>query len=192
MDHTTGERTLELAERQLREAIKVTDAPTQRALQPSLERALDAIEEACPAVVQITAVGLMTAYGPREDLASCKRLILVATATKAVILGTDDVVSPLDRRFSGAVFWGAVHQLIRKSDLGPLATAVLYRMGETLTLADQRFAPAKALGAIPLIVAIAGRGRKPREYCGLIGMIGLPPAVHVQLASQEAVGEPKH
>lgn len=196
MNHLTGERILQIAEQKLREAVRNADAPTQAALKKTVEKALNAIEEACPAVLQTTRHGVITAYGPRDELAQHDRLILVATATRSVIIGFDGLPPRYEDpqpQVSAAVFWRAIHHLIRRPDPDPIAAAVFHRIGDDkLKEIDRQSVTQKSFGLVPLIVALAARGQARRSYCGLLAIIGLPPPVSVQLASQESSYEPKH
>jgi len=195
VNYLTGTRILEIAGQKLHEAVRNANKETQSALKESVEKALAAVEEACPAALQTTPHGVTTAYGPRDDLAQRDRLLLVATAKNAVIIGIDGIPPKYElphQQVSGAVFWGAIHALVRRGDPDAIAAAVFHRIGDDkLKRVDEQAATIKSVGAVPLIVALAAQGKGRHTYCGMIAMISLPPPISVQLAMQESSFERK-
>jgi hypothetical protein len=165
---------------QIEAVLAVCEQPARGLLRAAAERALQAIESMCPAVMQPTDTGMAAAYGPAvpdEGL-----VVVVATSGRHVVLTADEwpEVEPLPEGVNSSEVWDGVAERVTAADVLALGCILSARLGDA-GRADvaARSDKIRALGFTPVVVALAwSSGIKA---CGALGMVALPATIKRQL-----------
>ena len=80
----------------LSQCLDVVDTPTRKLLRPAVRRALGGIEKLCPQVAVLTRDrGMVCAYGPTDEAAAHRLLVLVATTEQCIAFGSNQWPRPI-------------------------------------------------------------------------------------------------
>jgi hypothetical protein len=174
----------------VRSYVQRCDAPTRALLEPAIQHILNGIERICPAAMLMTPNGLATAYGPSDEIASCRLPVLAATPRRYVILAADrwPQAIPPQVKCSNATLWASIATIIETGDAQFLATAVGWRLTKDMAAALRKQAlTQRKRGYVPLLLVICAHEKRSdgtQVGCGFCVVMPLPPSINDQFCSQ--------
>jgi hypothetical protein len=177
----------------LLDAISQANAHTRAMLRRAIGKALDGIEDLCPVVLKKTGAGLLTAYGPRDEIAHMLMPVLVATPKRFTFFGYSEWPQPIapslrDAPGAAATTWDHAARGVEKRDLNQVSNAVAARITPGLIEEFRAFAEhTRAEGDTPLLLVMCARRQRKQgvQTCGVMSFLRLPPTIEAQLAVLE-------
>ena len=168
------------------------DGETRRALRQTLPTLATTVEELCPAVLEVTPTGLVSAYGPflgGQQRAGRHVFIFATNEGHGLVLAAewpprealDEIAAAAHTR---TFYWAAICEAVLEEKAGSALLTAAYLFGEAgrsqIATGSSKL---RAAGLLPVVCVAAARHKKRARACGMSCVIALPPPIDLFVAT---------